>query len=731
MAANGIMTTDWDLASSLDEVFGHREISPGVFNTVRAPIDSFALQVKTAIDEIDGEVSVLSFGADPTGVLDSSAARDAAQAAVGSWGKIIVPAGNYRFDTPPSGNALWNVRHGVTLTGAFPTLPGVTVSTPSGRDQWSGALTGAVSGEYYHNSEIFTSDSLTNTGNTYCRMFKLTGRDSSSKGGRFVVGALAQMDSAGNSAQTAGNAFYCGLFGQAIANYDHAATGHAYLPSVFAVNSNVVATALAAGWGNVICHEFDVTTKLGADYTSRTAAAIVLAGDGPKASIRDAAISFYATSGLENGGVGITGWDYLFSIDKASGGSPIATDGTIFGCPTGSTITIANGIDLKTRFSISGYAWKSPGCSIDGDGDLLAKGVSSKSDFFLVKESASANYHFSRWTTDGSGQPALQCLSDALAQLNWCYFTRVGGTPAAAVFEVPVYVPASATLAGINIAPGVTPSSLANGAFWFETATAFARLNGVTNQFAFLGAAQTWTALQTFNGGVSVNGGTLTSSAPVVFAQTWNNAGVAFCSLSIDITDTASLAASYPIRARVGGVDMFSVRKDGLTSVVGILASSYVTSPNVYGGSAAGSALNLISTSSGAPSGDTVNVYTNGLNKRWNWINAGHFKPNGGNTFDIGDSTNTVRALYVADGVYNGANKIIGARKTGWGVPTGTLDRTALATYAGQTISNPPTQAEVQAIDEHLKKVSRVIGAMINDVHAGGSGSPTHMLFAS
>lgn len=57
---------------------------------------------------------------------------------------------------------------------------------------------------------------------------------------------------------------------------------------------------------------------------------------------------------------------------------------------------------------------------------------------------------------------------------------------------------------------------------------------------------------------------------------------------------------------------------------------------------------------------------------------------------------------------------------TGWAAPSGTLDRTSLAAYAGQTISNPPTQAEVQALDDACKKVSQVLAALITDLTTKG-----------
>lgn len=44
--------------------------------------------------------------------------------------------------------------------------------------------------------------------------------------------------------------------------------------------------------------------------------------------------------------------------------------------------------------------------------------------------------------------------------------------------------------------------------------------------------------------------------------DTWDDAGEVFDALHINVTDTASDAESMPLRASVGGVDKFSVRKD-------------------------------------------------------------------------------------------------------------------------------------------------------------------------
>ena len=55
---------------------------------------------------------------------------------------------------------------------------------------------------------------------------------------------------------------------------------------------------------------------------------------------------------------------------------------------------------------------------------------------------------------------------------------------------------------------------------------------------------------------------------------------------------------------------------------------------------------------------------------------------------------------------------------SGYGTPTGTLDRTAFATYTAPTITNPPTRAEVQAIADHLQVLSQHLAAVITDAKA-------------
>jgi hypothetical protein len=56
-----------------------------------------------------------------------------------------------------------------------------------------------------------------------------------------------------------------------------------------------------------------------------------------------------------------------------------------------------------------------------------------------------------------------------------------------------------------------------------------------------------------------------------------------------------------------------------------------------------------------------------------------------------------------------------------WTNATGTATRTALATYTGQAVSNPPNQAQVQAIDDAVVALSQHVVAIINDLKSNGS----------
>jgi hypothetical protein len=57
--------------------------------------------------------------------------------------------------------------------------------------------------------------------------------------------------------------------------------------------------------------------------------------------------------------------------------------------------------------------------------------------------------------------------------------------------------------------------------------------------------------------------GSITASDPLTLTQTWTNAAVTYTGLQVNVTDTASNAASLLMDLQVGGVSQLSVRKDG------------------------------------------------------------------------------------------------------------------------------------------------------------------------
>jgi hypothetical protein len=110
------------------------------------------------------------------------------------------------------------------------------------------------------------------------------------------------------------------------------------------------------------------------------------------------------------------------------------------------------------------------------------------------------------------------------------------------------------------------------------------------------------------------------------------------------------------------------------------------------------------------------------------WISGGGSVGlnNGMVSFWVG-SNNFKRTVWVTENQLNlalstvmliNAQQVVGARKIGWATATGTAAKTTFATFTTQTISNPPTQAQVQAISDHVVILSQRMKALIDDLHA-------------
>lgn len=71
-----------------------------------------------------------------------------------------------------------------------------------------------------------------------------------------------------------------------------------------------------------------------------------------------------------------------------------------------------------------------------------------------------------------------------------------------------------------------------------------------------------------------------------------------------------------------------------------------------------------------------------------------------------------------------GTHQVVEARQTGWTAPTGTVNRGTFNAGFTQTISNPPTQAEVQALVVQVQVLSTRLAALEEDLTTHGLIGP-------
>lgn len=85
------------------------------------------------------------------------------------------------------------------------------------------------------------------------------------------------------------------------------------------------------------------------------------------------------------------------------------------------------------------------------------------------------------------------------------------------------------------------------------------------------------------NGALVLTGGTVTTSAPVLDAtQTWNAGAVTFTGVRLNVTDTASAAASLLTDLQVGGSSVISVGKTGRLARYSGVATAGWGVPAIY-----------------------------------------------------------------------------------------------------------------------------------------------------
>ena len=106
-------------------------------------------------------------------------------------------------------------------------------------------------------------------------------------------------------------------------------------------------------------------------------------------------------------------------------------------------------------------------------------------------------------------------------------------------------------------------SALAAADLFYVSQSAASRKATGTQLLALVGTAYVPLAGGTMTGALAIASGTLTASAPALnITQTWNNAGVSFRAIDINITNTLS-ALSYPIVVSVNAANVFYVSSAG------------------------------------------------------------------------------------------------------------------------------------------------------------------------
>lgn len=125
---------------------------------------------------------------------------------------------------------------------------------------------------------------------------------------------------------------------------------------------------------------------------------------------------------------------------------------------------------------------------------------------------------------------------------------------------------------------GMTPGSTLTGAELFEMVQSGATFSTTASAVKTFGWSTPTVLLETVgSSALTLTGATQTVSHPVLSAtQTWNASGVAFTGWKLNITSTASAAASLLADLQIGGVTQWNVGKAGAVTQVGGITFSAI-----------------------------------------------------------------------------------------------------------------------------------------------------------
>ncbi|MFA5132027.1 MAG: hypothetical protein WC444_01720 [Candidatus Paceibacterota bacterium] len=227
----------------------------------------------------------------------------------------------------------------------------------------------------------------------------------------------------------------------------------------------------------------------------------------------------------------------------------------------------------KARFDINGNLGLgtttfTAKLAVNGDsyfaGNVTATGtVNAPSSLFT--NSTSTNLNLSGWfrdSTNATGTSGQALVSTGTSTL---WSTIVAGSGVTNAYASSTFMTLVTDFSTHNLTATGTLNVTGDATLALASSTALT----VTGQ-TILASAGGYVGIGTTSpvSPLSVNGGTVTATSSLVnLAQTWNQSGSTMSGLTMNITDTASLAASNLVDLQVGGVSKFSVRKDGAMTV--------------------------------------------------------------------------------------------------------------------------------------------------------------------
>lgn len=241
-----------------------------------------------------------------------------------------------------------------------------------------------------------------------------------------------------------------------------------------------------------------------------------------------------------------------------------------------------------------------------------------------------------------------------------------------------------------HVAGDAGPYIIANNGFWnFTAAGAMAiEMDAATSNVSIVG--------NRFTGGISATDFTGLLIGDNSFALSSTALPILLESLTLAASNATIISNKFIVGTPAGIIRVIDPNAHGVNSI------SIISNSSNAGKTYSDGTYKVLS-------GSASNVYISANQPPSTTFSSGAFQPTSGWVND--GLTQTTSAKFVAQsggsGYFYGAAQVVGARVTGFAADTGTADKTAHATYTAVTISNPPTQAEVQAISTALQNVSR------------------------